>query len=134
MKNSCESLLVSEASISPNKKGKEEHASYIYKYKLNCYYVYKKTLKFISDKAIIGRSHSVTHVHWSFAMYVNTSLHVLMIFTVPQAGDDFMVSHPGEFSGAVLFSFRSKSFFGKKKVSDRDPGHGVWWLVSDKLH
>ncbi|ELU14385.1 hypothetical protein CAPTEDRAFT_224867 [Capitella teleta] len=32
-----------------------------------------------------------------------------------RAGDDFTVSHSGDFHGAVLFSFRSKSFFGKKK-------------------
>ena len=30
-----------------------------------------------------------------------------------------MVQHPAEMDDVVLFSFRSKAFFGKKKVSDK---------------
>ena len=33
-----------------------------------------------------------------------------------QAGDDIVVQHPADTDDVVLFSFRSKAFFGKKKV------------------
>ncbi len=38
------------------------------------------------------------------------------MFRICQAGDDFSVTHPAKGTDVVLFSFKSKSFFAKKKV------------------
>ena len=37
-----------------------------------------------------------------------------------QAADDYSITHDGDAKEAILFSFKSKAFFGKKKVRNHE--------------